>query len=502
MQHSHTGSTQSAPMDVSSVTRTQERLAFESGPQVSLVELVSQNNMGVVHMEASNYEKALDCFHKSLSQVDGSMALQCQLPTNLLAERYSSSLKESGSVASKNGYLYQRGNYDEGMHVYTQPIQIDQKLASLFAYQDALIRVLYNKGLAHLELDEDELASEAFFHALSLCHWRSQDKSSLGKAMSIIAILHNIGYIQYRGSRHEEAMRTFEEALDLGREVYSPHSLEVAATMNCLGILHFHMPKSETEIALDFYHQCLSIQQAILGSDHRDVATTLNNIGRVNYMKCEYDEALANYSEALRVRRLVLGEHDLDVAATIYNAGQTYHQKGDLGRALQLYQDFITIALAKLGKDHRDIAIIYKCMAQIFQERREYDHSLALYREALRSGRAALGNLHPEIASILNKMGNLYYEKGDFDSAIAMYEEGLEVERAVLHRLHPNITVTVSIIQSREVGSKRKTVTLTNHLVVLCVLSSQTLGRSTSIVVTLNRRCVFTTRPLLFSVSL
>lgn len=108
------------------------------------------------------------------------------------------------------------------MHIYTQPIHIDQKLASPFGCHDILIRVLYNKRLDHLELEEDESASEAFYHALSLCRWWSEDKGSLGKAMSVIAILHNIGYIQYHGSRHEQAMRTFEEALQLSCQVYKP----------------------------------------------------------------------------------------------------------------------------------------------------------------------------------------------------------------------------------------------------------------------------------------
>ena len=342
-----------------------ERLFGRSGPQLALVEIVAHfNNIGIAEMEKSYYGKALQSFHKALSKAGGSAAAELWNP---LLCGYSP--KSGDFTSAKNSYLYQRGSYDEGMHVYTQPIRIEHKLANPLTFQDVLIRVLYNKGLAHLELAEDERASEAFFHALSLCRWRSDVK-----AMSTIAILHNIGYIQYRASCHEEAMHTFEEALQLGRQVYGSHSLEVAATMNCLGALYFHMPNPATEEALDLYQQCLVIRKAILGVQHKDVATTLNNIGRVNYIKAEYEEALSNYSEALSIRRVVLGESHLDVAATIYNAGQTYHQIGDLTRAMQLYQDFITIALPQLGNKHRDIAIIYKCMAQIFQEKLSLIH--------------------------------------------------------------------------------------------------------------------------------
>jgi tetratricopeptide (TPR) repeat protein len=80
--------------------------------------------------------------------------------------------------------------------------------------------------------------------------------------------------------------------------------------------------------------EALAIRQAILGDEHRDVATTLNNIGRVHYMKGEYDKALTLYNEALAIRRKLLGHDHLDVAATVYNAGQTHHQRGELSYAL------------------------------------------------------------------------------------------------------------------------------------------------------------------------
>ena len=182
----------------------------------------------------------------------------------------------------------------------------------------------------------------------------------------IVAILHNIGYIQYRNSELETALRTYNEALQLHDRSSSRGSkIELAASLNCLGVLYFHLPKSDTARAMEYYVESLKIRRHLFGHENCDVATTLNNIGRVHYIKGEYDAALQKYLEALRIRRTLLGRDHLDVAATVYNAGQTFHQKGNLDKALKYYQQFMSITVPKLGQTHRDVAIMLKCMAQV-----------------------------------------------------------------------------------------------------------------------------------------
>jgi tetratricopeptide (TPR) repeat protein len=234
---------------------------------------------------------------------------------------------------------------------------------------------------------------------------------------------------------------------------HNSNKLELAATLNCLGVLYFHMPTCDTTKAMECYVRALEMRKSLFGSEHKDVATTLNNIGRVYYTKGEYDHALAKYLKGLSIRRskyleaLSIRRSLLRRATVCYNAGQTaVHQQGDLEQALKYYQEFMSITVPKLGQTNRDVAIMaLKCMAHIYHERREYEHALYLYSEALSVGRAALG-MHAEVASILNKMGNLHYERGDFDSATERYKEGLAVERAVLHKHHPNICVTLTNI--------------------------------------------------------
>jgi len=251
-----------------------------------------------------------------------------------------------------------------------------------------------------------------------------------------------------------------------GDQSFPEDDLVLAATLNCLGVLYFHLPKPETEKSLEFLvkaldqqrHHCNPPGNAKLGFSMSlptvdsfgstrtatVVATTLNNIGRIHFTCGRLDMAIESYSESLSIRRAILGPDHPDVAATVYNAGQTFHQLGQLTKALETYREFVRIAL-KTGKSNRYLVIVLKCMALIYQEQKDNKQALTFFHQALTVGRSILGT-HGVVASILNKLGNLYYEMGDSDAAFEMYREGLAVERIVLDSNHPNIAVTLSNI--------------------------------------------------------
>lgn len=353
---------------------------------------------------------------------------------------------------------FDREEYDEGMNAFSAMVPMD---GSATSFPCAATIVLYNLGLLHVLVKQDETAEKCFTSALNLARW-STTLDLRASGLSVTAILHNLANIEYRRGNLAESIGIFQKALESAKSVpgseTSSHSLlEISATLNCLGVVFFHLPTSETEQALAYCTEALTIQRAVHGShfENVEIATILNNIGRVEFMKLNYKEALEYYQLALQIRRSMLGELHLDVAATVYNAGQSYHQLGQLETAMSHYNKFLTIAKHHFGDQHRDIAVMIKCIAQIYHEKKEFETAKNMYMEALEMSRLILGKNHPEIASTLNKLGNLYYEHGDYALAIAVYNEGLGVERAILEPNHPNIVVTLTNLVSIHSRCKR-----------------------------------------------
>lgn len=427
-----------------------------SGNQTSsipahLEAIARNNNLGVSCLQGNDSRQAGMALKRALEKANAMTFF------NVTAGR--GATHGAGEV-SKNLYIYQRGEYDEGMHTFSQPLPLeDHELTGSLSMHAITATILFNLGQLYLRLNEEQEATDAFLQALQLLHMGSplalpqcvKKDGSAPQQISFMALYHNLGHLQYRQGHYEDAVRTYSKALEVGRATPTPSShqlLELAATLNCLGVLCFHLPQADTEQAMALYQESLQLRYAVLGRDAqtKEIATTLNNIGRVHYMKGHHAAALEWYQRALSMRRHLLGDDHLDVAATIYNAGQTHHQRGQLSEAMRLYQEFLRIAQQRLGVYHRDVATMLKCMAQIHHEQKEYGPAAELYEQALRVGKAALGTYHPEVASTLNKLGNLHYERGDMESALRVYQEGLQVERAVLDTYHPNIVVTLTNI--------------------------------------------------------
>lgn len=318
--------------------------------QRAQLEVISRwNNAGVTCITRGEHDEAGQNFRRALNKAS-EVSFYSSPATNSF-----SGLQQ----APKSLYIYQRGEYDEGMHTFSSPCPLEpQACPSMHA---ATATILFNLGQLHLRVGQLDEALSAFFRALQISQWSgdgAHDKPEPGSGVSSMAILHNVGHVQYRLGHYEEALRTYAKALHLGRASFGKSShklLEVAATFNCLGVLYFHLPKAETDKAKELYLESLSIRRSVLGQDCEtvEIATTLNNIGRIHYMRGEYAQALRLYKEALRMRKRILGDDHLDVAAVTYNLGQTYHQMSELDVAMEYYHEFLVIARQRLGPHHR-----------------------------------------------------------------------------------------------------------------------------------------------------
>lgn len=346
-------------------------------------------------------------------------------------------LRSERSTAS-NAFMYfcQRHEYDEGMDVYEEP----ESVHDTFDADSISARLLYNIGLTKMKLGQYESALSLFEKTLSKIRLSGEKNSQL-----LLQVLHKMGYTHYRRANNTKATRHFRQALTLAVHE-SLNRSTVAACLNCLGVIHLHSYGSDTEKLLRLFKQSLSLYRESLGSKQKDIATVLNNIGRVYYLRCEYENALEIYAEALSIRKEILGEDSIDSAATTYNHGQTYHRLGLLDDALIFYNRFLGMMKASQGSNDRDIAIVYRCMGEIYHERGEDKDALNLFKDALKAGKDAHTTFHPEVAATLNKLGNICYEMKDPVAALRYYREGLEIENVVLPPEHPHVIITLTNI--------------------------------------------------------
>jgi tetratricopeptide (TPR) repeat protein len=331
----------------------------------------------------------------------------------------------------------QRYEYNEGMHVYDNPLPI--RRTSNQEHTSATL--LYNIALTHVRRGQYNSAVVLFEQALA----RASCPTGTPVADSEFATMvsHNLGHCFYRLGNKERSLQHYQQALSVASTL-GLSSSHLAVALNCVGVLYCY--HHQVDEAIKMFERSLELFRTQSGPDSSEAATILNNVGSAYYLCASFEKALSAYKASLKLRKVVLGKDSIEVAATIFNIGLTCHRIGQWDESMQCYREFLDIAEGYLGIESRDVTIAYMRMAEIHNERRELDLAVSVYKKALKCGRAAMGKWHPEVASILNRLGNLCCEIHDLDDAMRYYRKGLKTERAIWGPNHPHIIITVTNI--------------------------------------------------------
>ena len=79
--------------------------------------------------------------------------------------------------------------------------------------------------------------------------------------------------------------------------------------------------------------RALAIREAVLGAEHPDVATSLNNLAWLYQARGRYEAAEPLYQRALAIHEAVLGAQHPDVATSLNNLAELYWAQGRYGEA-------------------------------------------------------------------------------------------------------------------------------------------------------------------------
>eukprot|EP00536_Pseudo-nitzschia_multiseries_P003401 jgi/Psemu1/301946/fgenesh1_kg.52_\ len=354
-----------------------------------------------------------------------------------------SSIPPSRKVDTKD--KTNRTEYDEGMRVYESPMALND-----ISNPDLIASTLYyNIGQTYTRQKLYEDAITWFQRSITLCnHAIDYD----GRRVSLLAVktLHCLGYCYHRLGNDEKASTYYEQVLSLVSASNLGSSVHLAASLNCVGVLHFNSQTSNnTEVAMEMFRESLNIYRTMTNINRSNkiaIATVYNNIGRVYYLQSKFQESLEMYEKSLKIRREILGKDSVDVAATVYNIGQTCHQVGRLDESLDYYKEFLRIATSgvmHMDSASKDMALVFKGIAEIYQEKSDLKMAHFYFTRALELQKNFDNIYSTDVATTLNKLGNICYEMKNFTTAMSHYKKGLEIERKVLPANHPHTIITL-----------------------------------------------------------
>mgnify|MGYP002401668668 CR=1 FL=1 len=277
--------------------------------------------------------------------------------------------EKAGATSLAAGAYVHGGDVARHRYANTRAVELYAKGLALFDAcdypdEDLRLKALHHHGDVLQSLGRNDDAYRAFVEMLTRA-WRLDLRSKGGAAHS------RIGRLYRETGRLEEASRHLSAALELFGQAQDDRG--IASTLDDIGKLHWL--KGEYPLALEYTLRSLAMRRKI--GDRRSIALSLNNLGLVHQDSGNFKGALEAFEQALRIRRDI---GDLvGVAITLNNLGTVAQDMRDDAKALTLFREAYDVAketgdrnriallLTNLGETHNRLGDSAKAVAMLKQ---------------------------------------------------------------------------------------------------------------------------------------
>ncbi len=280
----------------------------------------------------------------------------------------------------------------------------------------ARIDALHNLGDVLEQSGRTDEAAQCFSEMLQLA-WRYDNLNKAGAAYSRLA------RGQRRLGRYDIAMEHLRRAHELFER--SRDDRGIASTLDDMGRVNWL--RGAFGQALDFHRQALTIRRAL--GDRRSIALSLANIGRVHHDSGNFKAAIAQFREALDLRRDI---GDLvGVVQSLCDLGGVHAEDGNHEASLELLGE-----ARALAQDIGDKL----ALADVLSRTGEVKGAMGRGAEAVKDlndakqlaaglgDRVALAVTHQRLAQVQLQLGNLEAADVEAHAAVAVSQQiGLRV---------------------------------------------------------------------------
>ncbi|MBW4547117.1 MAG: tetratricopeptide repeat protein [Symplocastrum torsivum CPER-KK1] len=210
------------------------------------------------------------------------------------------------------------------------------------------------------------------------------------------------------------------------------------------GLGRFYQGQGFYKQAAYWLEQCLSVTQVRYGSEHPDVATSLNNLALLYHYTGCYSKAESMYLQALDLYNRLLGDKHIALANSLNNLAGLYASQSHYSEAEPLYLKTLELLKNLLGEENPRLANSLNNLAGLYESQGRYVEAEPLYLQALELNQRLLGDDHPDTVLTLGNLGSLYYSQELYSQAEPLLVQVLELNQRLLGEVHPRVIASLN----------------------------------------------------------
>jgi serine/threonine protein kinase/tetratricopeptide (TPR) repeat protein len=218
--------------------------------------------------------------------------------------------------------------------------------------------------------------------------------------------------------------------------------LMVAGLQDRLGLSLLRLGMAERAIGL--FARSRATREAMLGADHRDTLSSMNNLARGYHDAGKLHLALPLLEETLQRRRATLGNSHRDTLISMNNLASAYRDVNQPAKALPLLRETLELRKATLGLRHQETLTSMNNLAVGYWAAGQPEKTMPLHEKTLELRKAVLGPYHVDTLQSMSNLGSSYRYARKLDKALALHEEAVRLCKSRLGADHPHTLLSMS----------------------------------------------------------
>ncbi|MCB0520595.1 MAG: CHAT domain-containing protein [Saprospiraceae bacterium] len=297
---------------------------------------------------------------------------------------------------------------------------IGQKLENLYSLEDTITAAaLLTKADSLNKKHEFQMSLDVTQKALDIYN-------QLGIVGEKAALCwDNSGNSYYYLGKTDEALLSFETALDIYRNIYGKGHEKEASTLENIGTTL--TMKGNFKKSLETLSEVLALKLQINDDCRTDISSTYSNLASNYYYLSNLQLAIENMEKALKVRIQCNGETDPGVATILNNLGFLCRSTGKFKKGIQYLENAAAIFTILGDYKNPDLTASYDNLGICYDEIGNYEEGLKNLEKSLELRQKYLEAEHPSIANSFGNIGDHYDRKEDYYRALYFTQKAMNI---------------------------------------------------------------------------
>jgi tetratricopeptide (TPR) repeat protein len=167
--------------------------------------------------------------------------------------------------------------------------------------------------------------------------------------------------------------------------------------------------------------QALEAREKVLGAEHLDTLTSVNNLASVLMVQGKFETAQELHYRALVGREKALGKEHLDTLTSIDNLAWVLERQDKLGVAEAMTRQALERREKALGKEHPDNLSSMDNLAWVLNRQNKHERAEEIAQQTLKGRSKVLGKEHPSTLTSTSTLASILSSQSKHEAAEEMY---------------------------------------------------------------------------------